>query len=60
MPQAARLGCVDAVRALAEDVRRGYSDAGWLRSRLAAAGSLPDVVREAGELWAKPVAALHL
>ena len=51
MPQAARLGCVDAVRALAEDVRRGYSDAGWLRARLAATGSLVDVVREAGELW---------
>jgi carboxylate-amine ligase len=51
MPQAARLGCVDAVRALAEDVRRGYSDAGWLRARLAATGSLADVVREASELW---------
>jgi carboxylate-amine ligase len=52
MPQAARLGCVDAVRTLAEDVRRGYSDAGWLRSRLADSGSLPDVVREAIERWA--------
>jgi len=52
--QAARLGCVDAVRTLAEDVRRGYSDAGWLRSRLAASGSLPDVVREAGEVWSRP------
>ena len=60
MPQAARLGCVDAVRALAEDVRRGYSDAGWLRSRLAATGSLPDVVREACEIWAKPDAKLPL
>jgi glutamate---cysteine ligase / carboxylate-amine ligase len=60
MPQAVRLGCVDAVRALAEDVRQGYSDAGWLRSRRAAAGSLPDVVREAGELWAKPLAPVHL
>ena len=54
MPQAARLDCVEAVRTLAEDVRHGYSDAGWLRARLAASGSLPDVVREAGELWAKP------
>jgi len=53
MPQAARLGCVDAVRELAEGVRRGYSDAGWLRARLAASGSLPDVVREACGLWSK-------
>jgi carboxylate-amine ligase len=51
MPQAARLGCVEAVRELAEDVRRGYSDAGWLRARLAVSGSLPDVVREAAEHW---------
>jgi len=57
MPQAARLGCVEAVRELAEGVRRGYSDAGWLRARLAASGSLPDVVREAAALWAKPNAA---
>jgi carboxylate-amine ligase len=53
MPQATRLGCVDAVRELAEGVRRGYSDAGWLRERLAATGSLPDVVREASALWAR-------
>ena len=52
LPQAARLGCVDAVRELADDVRRGYSDAGWLRTRLAAKGSLPDVVREACDVWA--------
>jgi carboxylate-amine ligase len=51
MPQAARLGCVDAVRELADDVRRGYSDAGWLRGRLAASGSLADVVRESAALW---------
>jgi carboxylate-amine ligase len=54
MPQAARLGCVEAVRELAEDVRRGYSDAGWLRARLAVSGSLPDVVREAAERWSAP------
>ena len=42
MPHAARLGsATEAVRALAHDVRRGYSDAGWLRSeRLDASGSL--------------------
>jgi carboxylate-amine ligase len=51
MPQAARLGCVEAVRELAEDVRRGYSDAGWLRARLVATGSLADVVRESALLW---------
>ena len=49
MPHATRLGCADAVRELADGVRRNYSDAGWLRERLAATGSLPDVVREAGE-----------
>ena len=54
MPQAARLGCVEAVRELADDVRRGYSDAGWLRERLAKTGSLPDVVREAAERWSAP------
>jgi len=53
MPHAARLGCVDAVRELADGVRRGYSDAGWLRERLAATGSLPDVVREASSLWSR-------
>lgn len=51
MPQAARLGCVEAVRELAEDVRRGYSDASWLRTQLAANGSLADVVRESAALW---------
>jgi len=53
MPQSARLGCAEAVRELAENVQRGYSDAGWLRERLAKTGSLPDVVREAGELWVR-------
>ena len=53
MPQAARLGCVEAVRELADGVRRGYSDADWLRGRLAAAGSLADVVRESAALWAR-------
>jgi carboxylate-amine ligase len=54
MPQAARLGCIEAVRELADDVRRGYSDANWLRTRLAASGSLPDVVRESAQLWSAP------
>ncbi|MGH9578744.1 MAG: hypothetical protein ACRD3R_15000, partial [Terriglobales bacterium] len=51
VPQASRLGCADAVRELADDVRRGYSDAGWLRAQLAGTGSLADVVRESAALW---------
>ncbi|MBC7803284.1 MAG: glutamate--cysteine ligase, partial [Candidatus Parcubacteria bacterium] len=43
----------EAVRELAEGVRRGYSDAAWLRERLAASGSLQDVVRESAALWAR-------
>jgi hypothetical protein len=35
-------------------VRKGYSEADWLRERHAATGSLPDVVREASALWARP------
>jgi carboxylate-amine ligase len=54
MPQAARLGATEAVRELADNVRRGYSDAGWLRERLAATGSLADVVRESAALWSRP------
>jgi carboxylate-amine ligase len=54
MTHAARLGCADAVRELADGVRRGYSDAGWLRERLAASGSLQDVVRESAALWTRP------
>ena len=53
MPQAVRLGSIDAVRALSDDVRRNYSDAGWLRERLSAAGSLADVVRESCSAWAR-------
>ena len=53
MVQAARLGCVEALRALAEDVRKGYSDANWLREQRKESGSLPDVVRKACERWAR-------
>jgi carboxylate-amine ligase len=53
MPQAMRLGCVEAVRELADGVRRGTSDADWLRARRAASGALPDVVRAACEEWAR-------
>jgi len=52
MPHARRLECAEAVAELAGDVRRGYSDADWLRARLAQAGSLTDVVRAASDRWA--------
>ena len=60
MRQAERLGCADAVRELAEDVQRGYSDAGWLRARLTATGSLADVVRESAALWSGSGKTPHL
>ena len=60
MPQAARLGCVEAVRELADDVQLGRSDAGWLRARLTATGSLADVVRESAARWSEPGASARL
>ncbi len=60
MPHAARLGCVEAVRELADGVRRGYSDAGWLRGRLAQGGSLADVVRDSAARWSAAGAAAAL
>ncbi len=54
MPHAERMGGAAALGELAADVRRGYSDADWLRARYAASGSLRDVVRESSELWAAP------
>jgi carboxylate-amine ligase len=52
MPQAAALGSADALSTLAADVRRGYSDADWLRERFAANRSLAHTVRESAALWA--------
>jgi carboxylate-amine ligase len=52
MPQAAALGSADALSALAADVRRGYSDADWLRERFAANRSLAHTVRESAACWA--------
>jgi carboxylate-amine ligase len=52
MPQAAALACGDALSALAADVRRGASDASWLRERFAANGSLAHTVRESAARWA--------
>jgi glutamate---cysteine ligase / carboxylate-amine ligase len=52
MPQAAALESAEALAALAADVRRGYSDADWLRSRYAANKSLAHTVRESAARWA--------
>jgi carboxylate-amine ligase len=52
MPQAAALQSADALSALAADVRRGYSDADWLRERFAANTSLAHTVRESAARWA--------
>ncbi len=50
-PHAAQLDCGEALEELAAMVRVGQSDAGWLRSRYAARGSLADVVRDACARW---------
>ena len=50
-PHAARLGCGELVEELVAGVRAEASDAGWLRARRAARGSLADVVRDACALW---------
>lgn len=52
MPQASALDGAEALAALAEDVRRAYSDADWLRSRYAANKSLAHTVRESAARWA--------
>ena len=52
-PQAARLSCGELLEELAAGVRIGESDAGWLRRRHAARGSLADVVRDACAQWEK-------
>jgi carboxylate-amine ligase len=52
MPYARRLECADALAELANGVRRGESDADWLRARRAQGGALADVVRASSERWA--------
>jgi glutamate---cysteine ligase / carboxylate-amine ligase len=52
MPHARSLHCAEALAELANGVRRGYSDAGWLRERFGASGALATVVRDACENWA--------
>ncbi len=51
-PHAAGFEAADALGELAENVRRGYTDAAWLRERYKASGSLADVAREAAQRWA--------
>jgi carboxylate-amine ligase len=53
-PQAAPLGCGEALEELAAMVRVGQSDAAWLRARHGARGSLTDVVRDACARWETP------
>jgi carboxylate-amine ligase len=50
-PHAERLRCGALLDELAAGVRAGESDPAWLRSRLAARGSLAHVVRDACERW---------
>jgi carboxylate-amine ligase len=52
-PHAARLRCGELLDELAAGVRIAESDAGWLRRRHAARGSLADVVRDACSRWEK-------
>ncbi|HEU4646572.1 MAG TPA: glutamate--cysteine ligase, partial [Burkholderiales bacterium] len=52
MPQASALDGAEALAALADDVRRTYSDADWLRERYAANKSLAHTVRESAACWA--------
>lgn len=51
-PYSAELGSGEALEELAAGVREGSSDADWLRSRRAQAGSLADAVRAACDRWA--------
>ena len=50
-PHASRLGTSELLEELAAGVRVGESDAGWLRRRQAARGSLAHVVRDACARW---------
>jgi glutamate---cysteine ligase / carboxylate-amine ligase len=52
-PHAARLRCAELLEELGAGVRAAESDAGWLRRRHAARGSLADVVRDACSRWEK-------
>jgi carboxylate-amine ligase len=52
MPQASALEGAEALAALADDVRRTYSDADWLRERYAVNKSLAHTVRESAACWA--------
>ena len=53
-PQAAELGSGALLAELGEIVRRGESEADWLRARAKEGGSLTDVVRDACKQWRLP------
>jgi carboxylate-amine ligase len=53
VPLATRLHCAELLGELAAGVRIAESDAGWLRRRHTARGSLADVVRDACSRWEK-------
>ena len=50
-PHAAELGSADVLGRLAEGVKAGASDAGWLRQAYRSRGSLNDVARMQSDLW---------
>jgi carboxylate-amine ligase len=55
MPHAGRLECVEPLNAINMLVRNDDTDAGWLRQRYAARGSLADVVRDSCTRWEKRI-----
>jgi carboxylate-amine ligase len=52
-PHAATQGAGGLLAELAEFVRRGQSEADWLRESAARGGALADVVRDAVRLWSE-------
>jgi carboxylate-amine ligase len=52
-PHAARQGAGELLGELADFVRRGQSEADWLRESAARGGALADVVRDAARLWSE-------
>jgi carboxylate-amine ligase len=50
-PHGAELGAAGALAQLADDVKAGRTDAGWLREAHRSGGSLNDVARMQSELW---------
>jgi glutamate---cysteine ligase / carboxylate-amine ligase len=53
-PHGGALGASAALETLEQEVRRGHSDAAWLRGAFEKTGSLNDVVRMQSESWMHP------